>query len=268
MSRLAAAALLIFLLSASAACAQDAKGSPNFSRRNSFGVFGEYSNDSSHIFLGQAEQRRLVNAGITYSRRLVASRAVDLQYLFELRPVILESDPLAHRFVSGVISFPGQMPITFTEPENTYATVQKCQPSLLTTTGPFEGSSDQQGTITTTFRQTCGGRKWTFGEGMSPAGIKMNFRPRHRLQPVFTGLGGYMFATEPIPVAQAGSFNFTFEFGAGLEWFASRDRSQSIFGNRSVRVEYRYHHLSNHFTAQENPGIDSGMLQVTYAFGR
>jgi opacity protein-like surface antigen len=132
--------------------------------------------------------------------------------------------------------------------------------------GPVTGSIP--GTYTTTVTQTCGGRKWTFGEGMSPVGVQLNFRPHHRIQPVFSGLGGYMFSTEPIPVAGAGSFNFTFELGAGVEFYQSRELSSSLFGNRSMRVEYRYHHISNHDTADQNPGIDSGTVQITYAFGR
>jgi len=69
-----------------------------------------------------------------------------------------------------------------------------------------------------------------------------------------------MYSTRPIPVETAGSFNFTFDLGAGLELF--RIHSQSI------RAEYRYHHISNHFTAYENPGIDSGLVQLTWSFGR
>ena len=248
--------------------AQTLHESPNFSRTHTLGVFADYSNDSSHILLGQSEQRKLLDFGISYGRRLFTSQALDLQYLFELRPVIVEGDPLGHQVISGVIQFPDQKPVTFTEPETTFPTVQKCKPSAYTVTQAFEGSAGQQGTLTTTYTGTCGGRKWTFGEGMSPVGVRLNFQPRHRLQVVLTGLGGFMFATEPVPVEQAGSFNFTFEFGAGFEYYLSRERSQNLLGNRSVRVEYFYHHLSNHYTAQENPGIDSGMLQVTYAFGR
>jgi hypothetical protein len=239
-------------------------GAP-FNRRNNFGVFGEYSNDSSHMLLGAAEQRKLLNFGFSYSRRLVAGRFVDFQYLVELRPVILESDPVTHYSTKETVTLQGQPPETFRTQGN-YATIQACQPSTLTITRPIEGPDPGTDVFTATY--TCGARKWTFGQGMSPVGIKLNFLPRHRLQPVFTGLGGYMFSTEPIPVSDAGSFNFTFEFGAGLEFYRSRRSSTSLFGNRSWRAEYRYHHISNHDTATENPGIDSGTLQVTYAFGR
>ena len=234
-----------------------------YRRRNSFGLFGEYSNSSSHIVLGAADQRKLLNFGAFYSRSLVRGRGVDFQYLLEVRPVILESDPLAHYSFNSTVTFPGTPP-NITTVSGTYAPIYKCQPFSNSSSG-----SDSDGTTyTSSSMQTCGGRQWTFAEGMSPVGIKLNFRTHHRLQPVFTGLGGYMFSTRPIPVAAAGSFNFTFEFGAGVELYQPADRPGSRFSHRSIRAEYRYHHLSNHSTADQNPGVDNGMLQLTYAFGR
>ena len=98
------------------------------------------------------------------------------------------------------------------------------------------------------------------GEGISPVGFQWNFRPHNKLQPFFIGHGGCMHSTRPIPIPQADSFNFTFDLGTGFELY----RSQT----RSVRAEYRYHHISNHNMANMNPGIDNGLFQVTYSFGR
>ena len=98
------------------------------------------------------------------------------------------------------------------------------------------------------------------GEAFSPLGFQWNFRPRHRLQPVVIGHGGYIYSTHAIPIDYAGSFNFTFDLGAGVEFYR--------LNSQSIRVDYRYHHISNHETANTNPGIDNGVLQVTYAFGR
>jgi hypothetical protein len=69
-----------------------------------------------------------------------------------------------------------------------------------------------------------------------------------------------MYTTHPIPADNAGSFNFTFDIGAGIELYRT--------ATRSMRVEYRFHHISNAYTAQFNPGIDSGVFQFTYAFGK
>jgi len=104
----------------------------------------------------------------------------------------------------------------------------------------------------------CSGRQWTAGEAISPVGMQWNFLTQHRIQPLLEGHGGYMFSTKAIPIMTAGSFNFTFDFGTGMEIFRSN--------LNSVRIEYRYHHISNHYTASTNPGVDSGLMQVTYCF--
>jgi len=259
MHRIRLVALLALLVSASNAFTQVQPAAyPYYSRVNTFGFFGEYSNDSSHMFLGFAEQRKLLNFGGMYSRRLYLSRLVDWQYMAELRPVILESDQVYNETL--VVTSPPSDAGTFTLRGLTYA--QACHPFSENFRNVVDGVIYSE-----TETVTCG-RRWTFAEGFSPIGFKWNFLPRHRLQPVFTGLGGYMFSTKPIPVSGSGSFNFTFEFGVGLEFYRSKNPSDSRFGTRSIRAEYRYHHFSNDFTATENPGVDSGMVQVTYAFGR
>ena len=66
-----------------------------YSRVNSFGIFGAYSNDSSHIIMGTAENRKLLNIGVSYDRRLWQGKVVNWQYDGEILPVALESDPVA-----------------------------------------------------------------------------------------------------------------------------------------------------------------------------
>ena len=57
------------------------------------------------------------------------------------------------------------------------------------------------------------------------------------------------------------AFNFTFSFGAGLDFFRRP--------NRSMRLEYRLQHLSNaDLGASIDPGIDSQMIHLGYAWGR
>jgi hypothetical protein len=112
---------------------------------------------------------------------------------------------------------------------------------------------------TFSFVNTCT-RRWVLGEGISPIGLQWNFLPRRKLQPVIEGHVGYMYSAHAIPVNDAGSFNFTFDVGAGFELY----RSQT----RSFRVEYRYHHISNDETATANPGVDNGVLQLSWVFGR
>ncbi|MGO9636654.1 MAG: acyloxyacyl hydrolase, partial [Terracidiphilus sp.] len=213
--------------------------------------FGAYSGDSSHILLGDAENRMLLDFGVAYGRRLVVNHIVNWQYNGELLPVALESDPL-----SSVVTYQTSPTVIVSKP-NSLGAVVSCalQTISYNITDPSTGI-----VYIGTWVQTCSGRRWTIGEGISPIGMQWNFLPHRKLQPFFIGHGGYMYSTQPIPVPEAGSFNFTFDMGAGLELYRS--------GTRSVRAEYRYHHISNHNTANQNPGIDNGLFQVTYSFGR
>lgn len=95
---------------------------------------------------------------------------------------------------------------------------------------------------------------------MSPVGFHWNFLSSHKLQPLLLGHGGYRCSTQPIPIQQAGSFNFIFDIGAGFELYRTK--------TKSIRFDYRYHHVSDQFTTTENPDIDNQLMTVTCAFGR
>lgn len=217
-------------------------------RKNTLGIIGAYSWNSSHILLGDSEQRMLLNFGASYSRRLLLTRAVDWQYDGEVYPISLESDPFA-------LYVDHQTSPTVSTTVSTGAPIVLCSPTT------FNYSFSDTGGVTYSGSETisCQGRQWTVGEAMSPLGMRLNFLPHGRIQPFVDGHGGYLYTTRPIPVPFAGSFNFTFDFGAGFEVYHKK--------SQSVRVEYRFHHISNKDTASQNPGIDNGLLQVTYGFG-
>jgi Lipid A 3-O-deacylase (PagL) len=231
------------------AAPQDGTKDALYSRTNTFGVFAAYSGNSSHMLLGYAEKRRLLDLGLVYNRRLYENRSVNWQYSAEFLPVALESDPIA----SIVANQTSPTATTFT---TTYGPVVDCAPQ----TADYSVTTPNGVTYSGTETVLCSGRRWTMGEGMSPIGFQWNFVPRRKTQPFLIGHGGYMYSTQPIPVGDAGSFNFTFDLGAGIEIFQSR--------TKSIRGEIRYHHISNHGTATENPGIDNLLFQVTYAFGK
>jgi hypothetical protein len=242
--------LIVLVLAPVAAFAQATPAANDaYARKNSFGIFTAYSNDSSHILLGIAEQRKLLQIGASYSRRLILNHIVNWQYDGEILPVALESDPLT-KFVNKELS---PSPGTYTG--------SGLPPMIICNPAPYQYDYILSGvTYEGTQTEYCSGRQWTIGEGISPVGMQWNFRPMHTIQPLVEGHGGYMYTTHPIPTANAGSFNFTFDFGAGFEWYRSH--------SRSWRAEYRYHHISNHGTALENPGIDNGLFQLSYVFGR
>jgi len=243
--------LSLLTFSAAIAAAQSSLEDRPFAPRNSFGFLTAYSGDSSHILLGSAANRRLLDIGVSYNRRLFVNRYVTWQYSGELLPVALESDPVVQQTTNQTSPAVGTHSFSSTQVQVCVAGTTTYNDTFTTSGGPI--------TFAGTTVQTCG-RTWTIGEGLSPIGFQWNFRTRNRIQPFLIGHGGTMYSTQPIPVSMAGSFNFTFDLGAGLEFFHSH--------RQSVRAEYRYHHISNHETASQNPGIDNELFQVTYAFGR
>ena len=91
--RRAALALSSLLSLALTAVAQEPTD-PAYSRLNTFSGFFEYSNDSSHIILGQAENRKIGAIGFQYQRRLVHRRLLDFSFTAEARPGMIESAQL------------------------------------------------------------------------------------------------------------------------------------------------------------------------------
>ena len=57
-------------------------------------------------------------------------------------------------------------------------------------------------------------------------------------------------------MAYARAFNYTFEVGGGVLW--------RIRPRDSLRIGYKFHHLSNLFTAPQNPGIDGAVFLLGF----
>jgi opacity protein-like surface antigen len=98
-----------------------------------------------------------------------------------------------------------------------------------------------------------------YGGGAEPIGLQLNFRNHHRVQPYLNLTGGFLYFTEQVPVTDSSQYNFTFSGGAGLEIFS---------GRHSFILGYRYHHISNGYTATYNPGIDSQIISLGFSFRR
>jgi hypothetical protein len=98
----------------------------------------------------------------------------------------------------------------------------------------------------------------TYAGGVTPLGMQVNFRNGHRLQPFFDAHGGILYFTRQEPVPNSSQFNFTFNFGTGVQVFTGK-RSSLLLG-------YKYHHISNNETAPENPGVDSNEFYAGYVW--
>jgi hypothetical protein len=103
-------------------------------------------------------------------------------------------------------------------------------------------------------------RRRITGAGLAPVGFQLNFRRRERVQPFAQTSGGFVYFGERIPTAAGAQFNFTADFGGGVQWKTA--------ARRAWTVGYRYHHVSNGYRADVNPGFDSNLFYVGFSIFR
>ena len=103
-------------------------------------------------------------------------------------------------------------------------------------------------------------RRTITGAGLSPVGFQLNFRRRERVQLFAQGSGGFLYFGERIPDERGAQFNFTADFGGGVQWKTG--------ARRAWTVGYRYHHVSNGYRADVNPGFDSNLFYVGFSIFR
>ena len=113
--------------------------------------------------------------------------------------------------------------------------------------------------------ETAGGvprevRRTITGAGLSPVGFQLNFRRRERVQPFAQVSGGFLYFGERVPNALGAQFNFTGDVGGGVQWKTG--------ARRAWTVGYRYHHVSNGYRADVNPGFDSNLFYVGFSIFR
>jgi hypothetical protein len=232
-------------------------GQPGSSPRT-WSIFTEYSPGSSHIILGDTNQREFVTLGAAFTQRLFRNRIWALDYRAEIRPLMVESDPV---FTGAYYNFnlppfagyPGMQGSGYTRQPHEVPVFSTAQKSS-NYTFVFEGQ-----TYYTDYTFTYG-RRWTYVGGLSPAGLEAKFLPHSHIQPVLTLMTGFAVSPRDIPMFDSSAFNFTFSFGAGFDFFRRP--------TRAMRLEYRLQHLSNAYLGTTNPGIDSQMIQVGYSWGK
>lgn len=99
----------------------------------------------------------------------------------------------------------------------------------------------------------------TTGVGAVPLGLQLNLRAHPRIQPFLSASTGVLYFVDSVPDQRGKPFNFTLDFGAGL---------QVTLGDRlHLAVGYRYHHLSNGYRGRINPGVDANLFYLGTALG-
>lgn len=96
------------------------------------------------------------------------------------------------------------------------------------------------------------------GFGLSPLGLRLNFRESQTVQPFLGTAVGFLYLDGPFPDERGKKFNYTFRTGAGIEFLINR--------GSSISIGYTYMHLSNGDSGEINPGIDSGFIFASLTF--
>jgi Lipid A 3-O-deacylase (PagL) len=106
------------------------------------------------------------------------------------------------------------------------------------------------------------GASSVYGAGLSPVGFKINFSRQARFKPFVSVSGGFLYFKHPVPddVPRATKFNWTFDFGGGVQI--------STGARRGVILGYKFHHISNADRSPVNPGLDANIFYIGYSFFR
>jgi hypothetical protein len=212
-----------------------------FGGRWSYGVSWTYSPDSSHILIGQSEQRRIWTVGGTYSHVLHQSPHFRFDYEAAVMPVWEERDPT----VTGTEFFVSGQAVVTQLPPVRVARVTN-QPVGMIPTG---------NNLTPTPEYALFGTQNTYAAAITPLGARVSAMPRWRLQPTFALDLGFVFGSRSLPIDDATAFNYMFAIGPGLQFYAGK--------RNSLRVEYVYRHFSNAGQGNQNPGVDQAVVRVT-----
>ena len=94
----------------------------------------------------------------------------------------------------------------------------------------------------------------TVGMGVAPVGLQFVYRTHRRAQPFFGGSGGLMAFPAPIPDGRGRRLNYTFDISVGIRYVLTADRV--------LTIGYRFHHLSNGFRGDINPGFDANVFYL------
>jgi hypothetical protein len=112
----------------------------------------------------------------------------------------------------------------------------------------------RRGTHVDVLQQT--GRGPVYGFGANPLGLELLGPRVHSVRPYVGAAGGFLWFTRNTPEPEARRLNATFEAGGGLR-VARGD-------HRSLLIGWKFHHLSNAWTAPYNPGLDGNVFYVGF----
>jgi hypothetical protein len=97
----------------------------------------------------------------------------------------------------------------------------------------------------------------TYGVGMTPLGLQLDFRNSSSLKPFVHINAGFLIFTRPVPLPDAGRFAFALETGAGVRMFTSM--------RHAVTIGVRLHHISNGGRPPVNRGLNQLVIYAGFS---
>lgn len=94
------------------------------------------------------------------------------------------------------------------------------------------------------------------GFGIIPLNLMVPLATSSKVNPfTFLSAGG-IFLNDKLPVSDGASFNYLLNIGAGFEF--------PFIQNSKIQLGYSIQHMSNANSGEQNPGIDSHMIFMTF----
>lgn len=127
-------------------------------------------------------------------------------------------------------------------------------PALILSNNPIYETVPMQVGGVTRQTQVVVGYGPVYGLGIAPLGTEVTLRTGSTMQAFVAVAVGVIWFTREVPVANSKAYNYTIELGGGLLW--------EYEPGRRIRFGYMFHHLSNAWSAMENPGLDGDIFYV------
>lgn len=112
-------------------------------------------------------------------------------------------------------------------------------------------SSTTAGPVTAFERET------TYGAGLTPLGLQLDFANGSRVHPFVHVNGGGLIFSKSVPLPDAGRFAFVGEAGTGVRIFTSE--------RRAVTLGMRFHHISNGDRTGSNRGLNQFVFYAGFS---
>jgi Lipid A 3-O-deacylase (PagL) len=97
----------------------------------------------------------------------------------------------------------------------------------------------------------------TYGAGLTPLGLQVDFRNSSSLKPFVHINGGFLIFAKPVPLPDAGKFAFTAEIETGVRIFTSQ--------NRAISIGVGLHHISNGGRPPVNRGLNQLVIYAGFS---